>query len=246
MQTVSGQAHTFCGACTIPLHHKCLNLSETEIKILQSSKSSNLKIFCNQCKITVTTLSQMKKMIADLKSTVDTRLRSIETLVQSSKLCVAEKEEIIEEAVERSIRASNVILYNVPEDPNENDATIANDILEIIDPTAVVAPDAVFRVGRLVTNKIRPLKLCMRNADLARLVFRKKSALRNTKFNNIRVSSDKTRSQQNYFRELKEELKIRQDNGEKNLIIRYTNNIPQIVHKSPLGDNSNRTDTSEN
>lgn len=39
-------------------------------------------------------------------------------------------------------------LTNVPEHTDRSDVDLANDIMEVIDGTAVVSPDGVSRIGR--------------------------------------------------------------------------------------------------
>lgn len=218
-----------CDSCHMPIHSKCLDLSESELKIITSSKSTHLKIFCNRCKSTLNSINDLKSLITELQRTVDQKLQTIEDSISNAKLNLLDKEEIIQEAVERSIRSYNVILYNVPEKKDVNDTDIANDILECIDSAAVVSPEDVVRIGKSDTKKQRPLKLSFKKVDMAKLVLRKSSALKNSQFNKIMVSSDKTRQQQEYFRNLKNELNVRRRNGENNCVIKFLNNVPRIV-----------------
>lgn len=112
-----------------------------------------------------------------------------------------------------------------------DDVNTANDILELIDLSAVVCPDEVFRIGNFIPEKDRPLKLTFKRVEMAKLVLRKSPILKKTKFSKIILSSDKTRLQQQYYRNLKNELTERINNGENNIMIKYINNIPNIVEK---------------
>jgi hypothetical protein len=56
------------------------------------------------------------------------------------------------ESVEKSIRSCTVVLYNVSEYTSNNDFSVANDILEVLDPSLVVMPD-VTRIGTSKSNK---------------------------------------------------------------------------------------------
>lgn len=49
---------------------------------------------------------------------------------------------------------------------------------------------------------------------------------------NIKIYPDKTKIEQLHLKILNEELKIRQKNGEDNLIIKYKNGYPKII-KAP-------------
>lgn len=211
------------------MHHKCLDLTAAELKVIGNTQSSHLKIFCNQCKLLTHSMSEMKAMILDLKATVERKLQNIEEFVKTPSLTPLQREELIQEAKKRSNRATNVIMYNVPEGSSADDVTAANDILECIDPIAVVTPEDVTRIGKPSGNKPRPLKLSFKRVDMAKLVLRKSSSLKNNEnFSRIFVSSDKTRAQQEFFRSVQAELNERKNKGEKHLRIKYVTNIPVI------------------
>lgn len=227
-----GQPHISCDSCKMPMHNRCLDLSENELRVITASKSTHLKVFCNRCKATLNLMNEMKAMISDLQTSIDARLCNVEKLLNTGSINLELKEEIIQESVQRALRASNVVLFNVPENPNIQDVDSANDILECIDESVVVYPDDVLRIGKLIPNKPRPLKLSFKKPETAKLVLRKSAALKNTQHRNIYINSDKTQSQQQYYRNLKEELNARKSNGEPNLVIKYVNDIPKIVQKS--------------
>lgn len=237
-----GQPHITCDSCNMAIHAKCLDLSDSELRVITISKSTHLKILCNQCKTTLNSLNEMKTMISTLQNTIFARLDNVESLLHGASLIPSAREEIIQESVERSLRASNIILYNVPENPDVGDDIIANDILEQIHETAVVQPEDVTRVGKPTSKKPRPLKLHFNRVELARSVLRNSSALKNSQFNNIRVNSDKTPQQQEYYRQIKNELESRKNNGETNLSIKYKNNIPEIIQRA-YARNTNPTNS---
>lgn len=223
------QPHIICNSCERPLHNKCTSLSDSELRVITSTKSTNLKLFCNQCKTTMSSLQQMKALISELQSSVERRLEKIEHLIGQNKLEPLHREELIQESVERTLRASNVIMYNVPENNGVRDVDIANDILECIDPTAVVVPEDVLRLGKPIPNKARPLRLRFTRIEMAKLVLQKQSALKNSKFSHVRLNNDKTRLQQEYYRNVQTEFKTRKENGETNIRLKFINNIPIIT-----------------
>lgn len=226
-----GKPHLSCDACKSPIHNKCLDLTDSELRTITSSKSPYIKIVCNQCRSSLDNINEMKLVINSLKTSMDSRLKKIEDFINSSQVEQhLQQENIIQEAVERSLRAKNVILYNVPE--GTEDCILANDILECIDLSLVVSPDDVIRVGKINEKKPRPIKLTCKNLETAKLVLRKGSALKNSKFSKIFVNSDKTRQQQEYYKNIKNELNLRKDNGENNITIKYVNGIPKIVQNS--------------
>lgn len=50
---------------------------------------------------------------------------------------------------------------------------------------------------------------------------------------NVRLFSDQTRQQQEYMKNLRNELRRQIDGGEKDLVIKYVKGIPKIVKQSP-------------
>ncbi|EFA13459.1 hypothetical protein TcasGA2_TC005059 [Tribolium castaneum] len=124
------------------------------------SRSPNIKLFCNRCNVTITAISEIKKLVNDIKSSFDERLSKLESLIINNNTSQAiNREEIIAESVDRSARACNVIMYNVKPVANKQDVDVVNDVLEVIDPSLVIGPENVFRVGKAVGDKPRLLKL---------------------------------------------------------------------------------------
>jgi hypothetical protein len=183
--------------------------------------------------VTISAVSEVKTMINDLKQSFDSRFENLESLIKSNALqTLDQKEDTINESVERSIRSCNVVLYNVPESTSDDDFNLANDILEVLDPSLAVMPDDVSRIGNSKGNKPRLLKIRFKNADMARLCLRKKSVLLGNKnFSKIYISDDKTKQQQSYLKQLRDELADRVGKGENNLTIKYVNKTPKIVEK---------------
>jgi hypothetical protein len=131
---------TGCHGCKLQLHIDCLTLAEIKKKVLPSLRSNNINFFCNRCNVTISAVSEVKTMINDLKQSFDTRLENFESLIKSNALqTLDQKEDTINESVERSICSCNVVLYNVPESTSDDDFNLANDILEVLDPSLAVS-----------------------------------------------------------------------------------------------------------
>lgn len=165
--------YTNCFSCKLRLHFNCINISEIDFDSLVQKGSRNLKIVCNRCDITLSSFAQMQESIESVKSTLNDRLARIEELLAQTQINNTTKEEIISEAIERSMRAANVILTNVPENQNNNDCDVANDILEVIDNSAVVIPENVTRLGKSTNGRPRLLRLKFNNTEMAKLVLKK-------------------------------------------------------------------------
>lgn len=246
---INGKNYVECFSCKLHLHYACIDVADKDIDSIRKLSSRNLKIICNRCNVTLSSVAELRKSIEDIKSAMEERLTHIESLISTVSISPTDKEELLSESAERSTRANNVILTNVPETPNTRDVDIANDILEIIDSAAIVSPDDVERIGNSVNGRPRLLKLRFKSAEMARLVLRKRDALRKSKvFGKVFVRDDKTKQQQNYLQNLNQELKIMRANGIKNATIKYRNNVPRIVTTSQNASQnaSQNTSTPEN
>lgn len=228
-----------CDSCRLPLHLKCLELSKAEVGILSGKRSFNIKVMCNKCSSNIAIANDLKQIVLDLKLAMETRLSALENSLTATVVSPRQREEIIQESVDRSLRASNIIMANVPESDAKQEVDVVNDILEVIDPAAIAHPENVRRLGVKHGNQPRLLKVDLKSAELVKIVLRKRSMLKKTEYKNIMVHEDRTPAQNKYFKDLKQEIKLRQDRGELNLGIKYTNGIPSIVTRSELTANSN-------
>jgi DNA polymerase II small subunit/DNA polymerase delta subunit B len=82
-------------------------------KLITNVKSANIKIFCDRCNVSLSAISEVKASVDELKATFESRLEQLENLIKQSTSAPNEKESVINESVERSWRARNVIIYNV-------------------------------------------------------------------------------------------------------------------------------------
>lgn len=147
------------------------------------------------------------------------------------------------EIIERALRASNILIYNLPESSERDqvhDSEEACKILNAVDPTSATQIMSCRRLGKVLPvgsvsdgSKPRPLKVVLTGADVARTVMRKKKVLSATDYKNISISDDKTPAQIRELKMLREELKRRTASGERNLTIKYDRGVPTIVEQQP-------------
>jgi uncharacterized protein YjaG (DUF416 family) len=124
--------------------------------------------------VSLSAISEVKASVDELKATFESRLEQLENLIKQSTSAPNEKESVINESVERSWRARNVIIYNVDSCEEKRDVDIVNDILKVCHASLVVDPGSVARIGTKITNKPKPLKVSFNTPDMARLCLRKK------------------------------------------------------------------------
>lgn len=224
--------HVKCCACNLKIHARCLNMTDNEIKLITNIRSTNVKLFCNRCNVTVSAVSELKGIINELKDSFNNRFAQLEDLIRVNSVAVNSREEMIDESVERSIRACNVVVYNVKENSQIRDVDFVNDVIEAIDPSLVVSPEEVSRLGKPDGNRPRPLKLRFKTPEMARLCLKKKSALlTNPTYAQIFIKDDKTPRQLQHLKSLRSELNQRVTAGETDLTIKYVNRVPQIITK---------------
>jgi hypothetical protein len=228
----SNKPSIHCDACKYPLHVNCLEMSTEEKKLITNVKSANIKIFCDRCNVSLSAISEVKASVDELKAIFESRLEQLENLIKQSTLAPNEKESVINESVERSWRARNVIIYNVDSCEEKRDVDIVNDILKVCHASLVVDPGSVARIGTKITNKPKPLKVSFNTPDMARLCLRKKGNLiHHAQFSKILIRDDKTPLQIKHLQSLREELNIMRQQGDDTATIKYVHNIPQIVNK---------------
>lgn len=127
------------------MYATCLEGSQNDIKMLTKMLSKislvGVKIvFCNRCNVFLKQNAEIKSMITDMKASFEQRYAELEIKLLSQDK-VIKSENVITESVARSLRVSNIIIYHVPPDPNNDDCAMVNDFLEVVDPCLVAPPD---------------------------------------------------------------------------------------------------------
>ncbi|KAJ8666229.1 hypothetical protein QAD02_007891 [Eretmocerus hayati] len=120
-------------------------------------------------------------------------------------------------------RSKNLLLLNVT-DTNymTKDQTT---VMDILGHTSVNMDNMkVLRVGNQVGSEPRPLLITLTQQDVMRLLKNK-----NRTGKNYLVADDRTRLQQNQYKNAANRLLKRTQGGERNLMIRYINNSPTVI-----------------
>ncbi|KAG5875585.1 hypothetical protein JTB14_027209 [Gonioctena quinquepunctata] len=110
-----------------------------------------------------------------------------------------------------------------------------NDVSKVINyvnphiNTDVIRP---MRLGKYDANRTipRPIKVTLENEATVLACTRNTKNLKNDNFKNVFISFDKTPRQMQYYRDLRQELDEKKNNGENNLTIKYSNGDPKIVN----------------
>lgn len=172
--------------------------------------------------------NKIKSLETDLNNLKDS---SLTTLAKpENQLCLGEQ--IIQELQNRNAKEKNIILVGLPEPTStkleERMAKDEADVLNIISTinTDIQIPIKIFRIGKYDPGKNRNIKVCFDVVGPAKQLLRNKDKLPK----GIRMYSDQTPNQKKFLKNLQEELKLRENNGENGLTIKYINGAPKIVH----------------
>ncbi|KAJ3654135.1 hypothetical protein Zmor_013346 [Zophobas morio] len=242
---------TQCDACQGTVHLKCIGISESEIKMTRS-KSRSIKIVCNQCNNNMLVFKDLKTLISSLRSEMSSAIDNLKADIQTQlddikvKLSQAPQqqqavptlEEVAQEILERQRRSKNLIIFNLPEEPDTNtrqgskdkDTLVLNNVFNITNPTNTFTDLNIVRLGRVNESRIRPIKVSFKDeSDVLSIIRGAKNLIHDSQFKNIRISFDRTPRQQEVYKQLKAQLNDRLAKGESNLRIRYFNGTPKIV-----------------
>lgn len=177
-------------------------------------------------------------MLKDLILSVKKEL--IDLFHTSKPADTIDKVELIECAIkeisERNNRSKNIIVHNVLESTSSNvedrkrhDKDLVSKLLGDANPNDILPNFLLFRLGRPLQDKVRPVKLVFPSPDAALNylnavnTFAKKNKLPTV------ASRDRTLQERNYLQKLRDELQSRMAKGETNITIRYVSGSPAIV-----------------
>uniref|UniRef100_A0A1Y1MUD6 Phorbol-ester/DAG-type domain-containing protein n=1 Tax=Photinus pyralis TaxID=7054 RepID=A0A1Y1MUD6_PHOPY len=133
---------------------------------------------------------------------------------------------------DRIKRENNIMLFGLSEEisvPNSfEDHQLATKVISVIAPDATEKVIECTRIGKFA-GRPRPLKVSFCDSKISRMILVNKKKLLPTEYHNIKIQADLTKNQLQHLKSLQKELKTRQDQGERNITIKYVNQSPQIV-----------------
>lgn len=231
-----------CRVNNIPALNKRLDKLENEIQDYSSSFNGKF-IDLEQRILKLEDLKKNIKLIEQQKVTIEHHLKSnqlteqrithLEQLLDSYKStpesnnqpsATLSEEFLVNEVYERQRRATNVMIYNLPE--SGHDAEEVNNISREITGNQDTREVKMFRVGKKNKNGARPLKVVFQTPEEAMMILKNRSKI--DKSRKIFIDPDLTTLQLKNLKTMNEELRSRKANGEK-VAIRYTKGKPIIV-----------------
>lgn len=233
-----------CDSCNKLLcaSEECGNLTASEIKCLQLKNKRKLIFLCPDCE----TGFWRVPMIMEELTTLKNRFNELENLMKDNANAVSiprppiqtdnnVTEEIITELFERQKRESNIMVMNVKESqaaaPHVRKQEDIDTIKSLFQRVEVDLDRInVFRVGQVALNKNRLIKVVMNGRQDAVTIFKNKNLLPP----GIKIFSDQTKSQREYYLSVKNKLNEQIASGDTSKTIKYVNNVPTIINKSSL------------
>lgn len=216
-----------CDYCKEIFHPDCTNLTRAEINLLKSQERS-LKFSCETCK----NLPPLLTLIKELQQAVTTLTSEINSLKENKSATTEESviiQKVIGEINEREKRSSNIIIFNCVEEENVTDDIKVNELLSTLSNDLETSYLKSERLGKIVDGKIRPIKVSLKSKEDVVAVLKNKKRIGH-RFKNVRISSDQTIVQRQYFKLVKEEAEKRKQNGE-NVVIKFFSGVP-VIKKS--------------
>lgn len=216
----------------------------SEISLIKESVSNinstinHLSLEQDKIKSDITNLAQSSHTTEQKIQTLESDLLSLKTstCTQSAYLDQSEKyNDIFAEIHDRNIRGKNIVITGVPEPELKNvterrdrDLNEVSKIVKLVNDKSTL-PEQVKRLGKYTPGKNRPLRATFASKDSVINILRNKT---NVNLGTINIFADRTPQQQHHMKTLIEELKLRTQKGEENLIIKYIKGIPRIIQSS--------------
>ncbi|CAG9822848.1 unnamed protein product [Phaedon cochleariae] len=173
------------------------------------------------------TIKECVNDIACLRSDNEKLKIKIST-IENRISAVSQPEELQYEILERVKRQKNVIAIGLTETSNDDFEAkrLINHIIADADKSVV----STYRLGKQTTNgKPRLLRITFDSNEHALMILKNAKSMPKNDFLGVYLKSDNTPAQSKYLADLKKDLQFRTQNGEKNLTIKYRNNVPRIV-----------------
>ena len=224
-----GDKSLCCEACNKWFHINCINISVSKYKSIGSLQSI-VRWFCTQCDV------KIKNALSKL-ALLEAKVSELEAKIE---LNIEKKiEDMLDERLEREKKKNNLIIFGVPEAPDDNKNKQGaerkqydiekleklNDGLcdELNIETSMI--DNIYRIGKVSTNTNRPRPICikLKNASDKYRLLNNAKRLREAQSGwqkEVYISLDYTKHQRELRKKAMDELKIRRDAGELNLVIR--------------------------
>lgn len=202
------------------------SLKSEQAKLIDLVNKQNGKLDSFEQKLSEVSskLFSIKEENNQLRNNLNTLTKRVESLEANQS---TPNEDTFSDFIDRQARAKNIILFSVPEAIGDNsDTSTVNLIFQKLQVN--VQPVTAHRLGK-PNGKIRPLKVTLNStSDVFKILGSSRHLKSDQILGEVRITSDKTPKQREYFQNLRKELNNRRSNGESNLTIKYIKGVPSI------------------
>lgn len=219
-----------CDICKKSVHVNCAGLSKNEVDCLRS-KRRKIHFYCDRCDI-VDTVLKLKEEVELLKKNLNECKNAISTdSAISNRSDNFSFDDVLTEFEDRNSRASNLIIYGLPEslnndvnDRKQDDETRCKELLGSVVDNNLFSFASCHRLGKVNAGGVRPIKLCFESRDVVNRILRMYRPL-----NNVYMNRDLTARQRDINYRIRQEYQRRVKDGETDIKLKYRNGIPSIV-----------------
>lgn len=224
-----------CCICKNSYKYSCAGLTLNDIKNILTKPG--LSYTCVNCTAIRKDINELKAIILQLKNEVPDLKAQKSVAVESSHINSSVFNDVVQDIMERQRRPKNLIVYGVEENESSikdtrfaHDVSCVNNVLNFLSDFTNQCNIKPVRLGKYLQNRNRPrpIKIILHDGQTVHEIVRKSNLLKNSNFNNVRISLDHTPKQREYYNNLKMELSNRLANGERDLKIKYVNGVPVI------------------
>lgn len=227
---LAGAATIACDGCSGLIHLPCAGLAADDR--ITRKKIRSVRVYCNRCADRVDELNDLKVEIKNLTEKITSLERKV-AQSSTSSLNGGSMEDIIAEVNERLKRSKNIIIRGVPEQVSGNDYADERSVSDLLDSfVSDTTPTSVVRLGRTkpgINDQPRPIKVTFSSESVVKKILKAKSRLVDPKYKRVKIYDDQTPTQLKQLQNLRDQLKGRQESGEKGLTIKYVKGVPRIV-----------------
>lgn len=219
-----------CDSCSRALHKKCSGLNASELRVMDLKNKRTLKFHCDDCVNGLLMVPKLLKSIDELRMDVE-KLKTDVINITASKDTSSVSPELtsdvfMNELQDRQKRINNLILFNM--ENNNSDKKDVENLLETVAGRPVEVR-SVERIGKPNKNNRKATKVVLADCKDVHMLTKNRYKLKNTK---VYLNLDLTKQQRNAELAVKNELAKRLEDGEKDLIIRYSQGKPTICSKN--------------
>jgi hypothetical protein len=151
--------------------------------------------------------------------------------ILEKKILIHEQVDLFNEIFDRDSRKCNIIVFNAPESKNSSeDLNLVNSVFSSLNLSAKAINTS--RLGNS-SNKPRPLRVNLPDTNCVDQILKSKSGLRNLpSFKHLNIDIDKTKFQQQQYKEVLNEFLEKKNRGDINIRIGYIKGQPKILPKN--------------